>query len=127
MATYSGVESVSVVAGSAVTIYRFLTLASDGKVDHAGSAQGRVDGISAETVSADGKVLPMILPTGAIAKVEVGSGGVSAGAIVATDNAGKAIARGASNGDLGWGVAIDAGDAGDIIRILFGFKGQVNA
>lgn len=127
MATYDGVQSVSVVAGSAVSLYRFLTLATDGKVDHSGSAQGRVDGISAEAATGDGKVLPMILPTGAIAKVEVGTGGVTLGAIVATDASGKAIARGASNGDLGWGVAMDAGDAGDIIRIMFGFKGQVNA
>jgi alanine dehydrogenase len=110
-----------------VTIYRFIKLAADGKVDHAGAAQGRVDGIAAETVAADGDVLPMVLPMGSIAKVEVGSGGVTAGGLVATDASGKAIAVGASNGDQAWGVALDAGAEGDIVRILFGYKGQINA
>jgi len=110
-----------------VSIYRFLKLAADGKVDHAADAQGRVDGISAEDGLGDGEVLPMVLPTGAIAKIEVGPAGVAAGGLVASHTDGTAIAVGASNGDQAWGVALDAGDAGDIIRILFGYKGQINA
>ena len=126
MSTYDNTRSVSVVAGSAVTLYRFVKAAADGKFDMAAAAQGRVDGIAADAAAADGDVLPMILP-GCVAKVEAGAA-VTRGAIVSTDTSGRAVAQGSSNGDLGWGVALEAAsDAGEVIKILFGFVGQVNA
>ena len=127
MATFEKCSTITVEAGQAITLYRFLTIAADGQVDEAGSAQGRVDGVSAEAVAAAGDVLPMMVPDGGIAKVEAGAS-VTRGDVVATDTSGRAITRGASNGDLGWGIALDAASgAGEVIRVQFSFKGQVNA
>lgn len=126
MATFNQLVSVSMTAGSSISLYRFLTFASDGAVDHAGSAQGAVHGVSLQEGSS-GDTIAMGLAGHGIAKLEVGSGGLTRGAVVATDASGKAIARGASNGDLGHGIALEAGDAGDIIRVLLLAVGQVNA
>lgn len=126
MAYEESVRSVTVVAGSAVEPYRFINIASDGEVDHCSSAQGRVDGVSLEAASAQGKTLGMGLPDGSIVKVMCG-GSISRGGRVATNNAGKAIALGSSNGDLAWGIALEDGADGRIISIQFAHKGQINA
>lgn len=126
MAYDESVRSVSMVAGSAVEPYRFVAIAADGEVDHCASAQGRVDGISLEAASAQGKTLGMALPDGSVCKVMCG-GSFSRGDRISTNNAGKAIALGSANGDLCWGVALEAGADGRIVSIQFAHKGQVNA
>ena len=117
MATYDGIKTVSVIAGAAVNIYRFVQLQTDGKFDQVGAAQGRADGIAAAD-AADTDEFPMVIPNGAIAKVECG-GAVTVGAQVASDDAGKCIAHVTTAGNYILGVALDAGGDGDIIRILF--------
>lgn len=120
MATYQAVSTVSRVAGSAISIYRFVAFASgDSKYDHVGSAQARMDGISAEGVAADGDVFPMVLPNGAIVKVEAGAA-VSVGATVASDSSGRAITAVDSAGNWTAGIALTAAAAaGEIIEIQF--------
>lgn len=120
MATYQGVQTVSRTAGSAISIYRFVAFASgDSKYDHVGSTDGRMDGISAEGVAADGDVFPMILPNGAICKVEAGAL-VAVGATVASDNAGRAITATSGAGNWTAGIALTAAAAaGEIIEIQF--------
>ena len=119
MATSQGSRNLSVVAGSAVTIYRFVALAADGKYDHVGSAQGRADGVAAEGVAADGDVFPMAMPNGAIVKVEAGAA-TTRGAQVASDNVGRAIDHVTTAGNYILGTFLDAaGAAGEIVRVQF--------
>lgn len=127
MAFYDGCSTFTAEAGTAVTIGRFVTLAADGQWDHAGTAQGRVDGICAMSQATVGGKFPVVKPDGSLAKVEAGAA-ITRGDVVATDTSGRAITRTASNGDLGWGVATEAATAaGQFITIQFAHKGQVNA
>jgi len=120
MATYEGVQTISRVAGSAITVYRCVAFASgDSKYDHVGSAQARMDGISAESVSAEDDVFPMVIPNGAVCKVEAGAA-VSVGATVASDNVGRCITAVDSAGNWTAGIALTAASgAGEIIEIQF--------
>lgn len=120
MATYQAVSTVSRVAGSAISIYRFVQFASgDSKYDHVGVAQARIDGISAEGGVVDGDVFPMIVPNGAIAKVEAGAA-VTLGGLVGSDTSGRAIDAVSGVGNWTAGIALTAAAAaGEIIEIQF--------
>lgn len=90
------------------------------------TAQGQVDGIVGEGV-ASGEEVPVVIADGALVKVKSGAA-VTAGDVVATAADGRCIARNATIGSQGWGVAITAAGAADeIITIQFGYKGHVNA
>ena len=123
-------RNVSVIAGEDLTgdLYKFCVIDNTGRIVVNTTAQGIVDGIVAEEVSAAGRVTSMIIPDGAIAEVLAG-GTITPGQIVASDNQGRAIARGASNGDIGVGRYMGTANAasGDVIEIQFCHKGQVNA
>lgn len=120
MATYQAVTTVSRVAGSAISIYRFVAFASgDSKYDHVGTAQARMDGISAEGVAADGDVFPMVVPNGSIVKVEAGAA-VSVGATIGSDSSGRAITAVSTANNWTAGIALTAAAAaGEIIEIQF--------
>lgn len=117
MAVYDGAKTISVIAGAAVPIYRFVQLQTDGKFDTVGVAQARADGVAADT-AADTEEFPMVIPNGARVKVEAGAA-VTVGAQVASDNAGKCIPHVTTAGNYILGVALTAGGDGDIIEILF--------
>lgn len=119
MATAENLQTVTGIAGSAVSIYRFVALAADGKYDHVGGADARADGIAAETVAADLDVLPVApVCQPAIALVEAGAA-ISRGDLVASDATGKgktAAAAGAAT--YVQGIALEAASAdGEIIRV----------
>lgn len=120
MSTYQSVRTVSRVAGSAISPYRFVVFApGDSKYDHVAGAQGDLDGISAEGVAADGDVFPMVVPDGCIAKVEAGDV-VAVGATVASDASGRAITAVSGAGNFTAGKALTgAAGAGEIIEIQF--------
>lgn len=120
MATYQGVRTLSRVAGSAVSPYRFVRIdTTDSKYDHVGVAQARIDGISAEGVPADGDVFPMVVPDGCIAKVEAG-GSFAVGDFVASDASGRAIAAVSAVGNFTAGIAVTASTgSGQIVEIQF--------
>lgn len=120
MSTYQGLRTVSRIAGSNISPYRFVVFASgDSKYDHVGSAQGEMDGISAEGGVGDGEAFPMIVPDGGIAKVVAGAA-VSVGDVIASDNQGRAITAVSGAGNFTAGKALTAADAaGDIIEIQF--------
>lgn len=118
MSTYQASKAVSGIAGTAVSIHRFVTLASDGEYDHTG-AVGRPDGVSGEDVAIAG-VFPVNIPNGSIVKVEAG-GVVAVGDKVASDAVGRAVTD-ANPGVAGYwgGIAHTAAAAlGDIIEVLF--------
>ncbi len=118
MATSQDIKVLSVVAGETSVIYRYVSLQADGKYDI--STQGeRMGGIAAESDVADGDALAMVIPNGAIAKIEAGAA-IAVGAAVGSDATGRAITHVSAAGDFRGGIALDAaGAAGDIIRIQF--------
>jgi hypothetical protein len=121
MSTYQAVKTINAVAGSAVTIYRFVVrdAAGDGKYDHVSGADERMDGIAAESVPTDEDVFPMVIPNGTIVKVEAGAA-VTAGDTVASDNVGRVITASTGVGNYTAGIAqTAAGGAGEIIEIQF--------
>lgn len=120
MAYQESCKSISVVAGSTVAAGRFLVGASDGQYDHAGTAQTIVDGISGMAGSA-GETIPMTVPDGGIALVTAGDT-ITVGALIATDNVGRAIPAGTTAGDIAIGRAVTAGVVGNTISIQFTHK-----
>lgn len=115
-----GAPPKSFIAGSAITKYRFVVLASDGEVDHVGTADTiKADGISGGDQATAGRPVDVFTDYGSIRKVEVGSGGVTVGAEVCSDNAGKAIAQTAATNDIVQGRCLRTAAAGEITSILF--------
>jgi hypothetical protein len=109
-------NTVTVTAGEAIPIYRFMQLQADGKYDVADDAQGAVHGVSAEAAAADGDAIAMALPMG-IMKIEAGAVTTLGGA-VASDATGRAIDHVTTAGNTIAGYFLDAaGAAGDIVRV----------
>jgi hypothetical protein len=116
MATSQTVTLISGLAGSAITVYRLVTLAADGAYDHTG-ADGAPDGVAAETIASAGTV-PIALPTGAIVKMECG-GTVTAGGKLEAMADGK-VQDYAGGVNSSWvGKALTAGVDGQIISVIF--------
>lgn len=119
MATSQQVKTLSVLAGTAITRYRFVALAADGSYDHVGTAQTRADGVSADAQATVGAAFPMAMPNGGIVKVEAGAA-VTRGDQVASDNVGRVITHVDTAGNYILGTALDAaGGAGEVIRVQF--------
>jgi hypothetical protein len=116
MATAECIKTISGTAGAAVPIYRFVAIQSDGKWDPVGSAQAIAHGVSAEEAAADGDVFAVALLGGKM-KVELGAT-LAPGALVASDDTGKAIASVDSGGNYALGVVIAGGDSGEIGEVL---------
>lgn len=117
MSVYENAKAVTVKAGTAVTIHRFVALAADGLVDHVAGAQGDADGVAGETQATVGGTLPMAVLDGALLKVEAGAA-VSVGDLIASDASGRAIVWVDSVGNKCLGRAHGAASgAGEIITI----------
>jgi len=112
------VDLISGEAGSACTIYRFVVLATDKQWDMVAGAQGEADGVCAESQATVGGSMPVAtLKQGSILKIELGAS-LSAGAVIASDTSGKAIAAVSGAGSYRLGRLIDGGSSGDIVRFL---------
>lgn len=120
MAYQESTRSITAIAGTNVTKHRFAVFAADGEVDHAGTAQIVVDGIVGETVSA-GSNFPLIVPDGGVAMIELGAT-LAAGALVATNTSGQAIAHGSTAGDVAMGRLLEGGASGEIVAMQFCLK-----
>ena len=96
MAFNERIETRTYISGSAVTQFRFVTLAADGQVDHTGAGQ-------AVTVAYDGRVT--VKAAGTIAR----------GGAVASDANGEAVA--AASTDIILGYALEAGVDNQIITV----------
>jgi len=117
----SSLSQVTVTAGEAIPIYRFMQLQADGFYDVADDAQGVAQGVSAEAISsaeftAGRTAIAMQLPMG-IVKVEAGAA-VTRGGAVATDTVGRVIDHTTTAGNyiLGWALE-SASAAGEIIAV----------
>src|SRR5688500_6223574 len=118
MSTYQQAKTVSVEAGSAVTIYRYVSVAAGKQYDHTG-AGARMNGLAAGTVAAAGDALAMVSPNGAIDKSEAGAA-IAVNALVESDASGRAITHVSGVGKVRAGQVLDAaGAAGEIVRLQF--------
>jgi hypothetical protein len=121
MTAFQRCETLTVIAGAAVRLYRFVQLQADGKYDEVGVANSRADGVAAQAAAADGDAFAMAKMDGGIMKVEAGAA-VTRGSAVTSDNQGRAIDLPGGAGQYINGVALDAAaGAGEIIRV------QINA
>jgi hypothetical protein len=118
MATAENVQTLTVQAGEALPIYRFVHLMADGKYDLVDTDDLRADGVTAEAAAADLDIIAMAELSG-VMKVEA-SAAISVGDLVAADGGtGKAkTAAAAGAGLYSLGVARTAAAAdGDIIEV----------
>ncbi len=118
MATSQNVKLISGDAGSAVLVYRVVTLAADGLYDHAAGSTSQPAGICAESQATVGKVFPIASTPGAVVKVEVGAGDATRGSRVGLLAAGKVTDATLNAGNWTLGQFLDAGVDGDIVRVL---------
>lgn len=118
MATFQRLNPLSVIAGAAVRLYRFVQLQSDGKYDEVSVAQSRADGVAQQAAAADGDVFSMEpCNGGGVTKLEAGAA-IAAGALVASDNQGRVITHVTTAGNHILGTAREAaGAAGEIIAV----------
>lgn len=121
MATYANAINATYIAGSAVSQHRFVTLASDGKVDH--STNGLAGpGVSVTSAAADGDVVTV--QEFGRALVEAG-GTITVGDNIASDTAGVAIT--AATADIIRGQALESGVSGQIIAVKLIDGGNASA
>lgn len=99
------------VSGSAITQFRFVTLASDGQVDHTGDGV-RADGVALMATAGAGEAITVAYDGRVTVEAE---GTINRGAAVASDASGKAVA--AAAGDIILGTALEAAADGQIITI----------
>ena len=118
-AIYEGVNPKSFIAGSTISKYRAVVLASDGEVDHVGTANTIAPtGISMGDAAA-GAPVDVACDFGAIVKIEAGAA-VTKGQEVSSDNVGRAIDRTSTTNNVVIGRALEAATAaGQIIPIQY--------
>ena len=112
MAYKNALDCITLEAGQDLSAkqFFFMTVASDGQVDPTGDG-----GVAVGVLQNDPAA-------GGVTKVSVGAS-ITAGANVASDAAGEAVP--AASGDAILGVALAAGDDGDIIPMLFQPRGTL--
>lgn len=112
-------KAITVQAGTAVTIYRMVAIASDGQADHVAGAQGDVDGVCGESEATVGQPFAMVVPDGGVAMIEAGAA-VALGALIASNASGQAITWVDAAGNVCMGRALEAAAAsGDVIAVNF--------
>jgi len=121
MSTAENLQTISMTAGEALPIYRFVFLQADGKCDLVDTDDLRADGVTCEAAAADGDLFAMApVSQPATVKVEA-SAAISVGDIVAADG-GTGKAKTAAAGAVALyaqGIAKTAAAAdGDIIEVL---------
>lgn len=116
MTTYESTKNRTVLAGTSISIYRFIIEAADGQHDHSGAGKD-ADGVSAEAQSVVGGAVAMaMMNAGGVMKVEAGAD-VTLLSDVQSDSVGRAIDHSSSTGDYRLGKALEAGAVGEIIRV----------
>jgi hypothetical protein len=123
MAVYSSVRLVTFVSGSLAAghLNKFAVINSSGQAVLNTTAQGPVDGIFGEEITATtaGLAVPLVQPDGCIAKVVAGAA-IANGALVGSDTVGRAITHVDAVDTVAVGRALQAASAaGEVISIHF--------
>ena len=106
-------------AAAALSLYRFVSI-SGPRLDavHVSTAQGEMNGTCGESVAAGTLQVPVFgLLGGTIHMVELAEA-MARGALVASDDEGKAIAWDGAAGSWSAGKLLDGGVAGDVVSLL---------
>lgn len=116
MSLTESAQVITIEAGADLSSdqHKFVVIASDGQVDLVGSAGADADGVLMNKPSAAGR--DALVQFGGVAKVIVGSGGLTAGNKVQSDASGLAIV--ASSSDHVLGKVLKTYAAGDVASIL---------
>ena len=118
MASHDGVQTVTLVAGGAITNGRVVKVSSGAAV-HVAAAGDVAVGVAAETV-ASGDSVPVAKLEG-ILEVLVGTGGITQdelAVLVADGVTGAANLAAVTADNMAIGVALETGAAGEIVRVL---------
>ena len=121
MAYEQTLRNISLLAGADLSASQFCFVV----VNNAGqlalpAAGGDADGVLQDKPNAAGQAGEVAIL--GVSKVVVGTGGVTAGDLIATDNAGKAVTAATGNKILGRAMA--TGAAGTIVPVLIQQKGK---
>ncbi len=110
---------LTLTAGTAVSLFRFVTVASDGQADHVGTANtAAADAVSVEAQATVGEPFSAEGFAGQIVKLEAGAA-VAVGDDVSSDSQGRGITATATAGNVIHGKALSAASAaGEIISVL---------
>jgi len=113
MATYENIRTKTGIVGTAITIFRLVSLAADGQMDHT-AATAEPHGVACESVSTVGAAFPYALPDSGTVKVEA-SAAIAVGAQLEAAADGKVVT---ASGGVPVGVAMSAASAdGEIIEV----------
>lgn len=123
MSTQEHITCITEEAGADLSAlqFHFVVMSSDGQVDGAGDG-GAAIGVLQNKPSSAGEAASVAI--GGVSKVVVGSA-IIAGQRVASASDSEAIP--AATGDIVMGVALESGDAGDLIRVLLHASGDTAA
>lgn len=123
MSNENSVVTVTLEAGQDLSTkqYLFHAMATDGQIDPCGTQGIDSVGVLQNKPDAAGKAAEVAVA--GIAKVIAG-GVINPGALVMTDNTGKAVAATSTNIALGRHVGTSAAASGDIIPVLLGSRGH---
>jgi hypothetical protein len=118
MAFEEASQNISLIAGEAMTISRFVDVQTDGTVDMADAPANIAMGISAETV-ATGIVVPVAIS--GVGMLELGAT-IAAGVMCSAGANGVGAAASTTTNEVVCGPLLEGGDSGDIVAILISFR-----
>lgn len=123
MALMEAVKAITLPAGSDLSgdQWKFVKVASDGEIDVNTTAGGRVTGVLMNDPAAQGRDSEVGI--GGRLKVKAG-GTVAAGATVSSNNAGLAVTS-VTAGHHVVGECLVGGASGELIEVLFDYKGII--
>lgn len=116
MARSDNAQAVSLTAGEAISIFRFVGVSAANTVTMTDNAAADVIGVSGEAV-ASGDVLPVNSSQGSIVLIELGAT-LAAGAEVSSGTDGVAAAASTVAGEFTCGTLLEGGDAGDVVSMV---------
>jgi len=119
MARYENTKAISLEAGEAISIGRFVDVSAANTVTMGDAGTDNIIGVSAEAVATVGDSVPVCVGSGVVL-IELG-GTLAAGAIVECGTNGVAVAS-AGAGDIIGGVLLEGGDSGDLVPMVLNIQ-----
>src|SRR5690606_25313609 len=123
MSTDNSLVCITMEAGTDLSTKQFLFMAqdTDGQIDPCGTQGIDSVGVLQNDPSAAGQAATVAIA--GVSKVIAG-GSINPGALVMTDNTGKAVAASSTNFALGRHIGKVAAASGDVIPVLLGSRGH---
>ena len=110
--------------GGAIRVYRFVEISTTNNTITECDSEEVSMGVSLQAATASGDIIK--IQKDGIAKVKVGSGGVTAGDFVNSDNDGQAVSESTTN-KWASGKALRSADEGDIVEVDLDAAGYISS